>query len=160
MFRKIRRIFSLRPADAVFAIRAYAYLWRSAWQLFVRKQSGAAIQANLDRINDSAIASGAGPSFDYTRAALWVTRAARVPFPWARCLQRSIALCMWMEREGLKPELKLGARKTAKGIDAHSWVEFGGRVINDSPSVRQTFGVFTSAQSARRVPANEETHST
>ena len=141
MFRRLRRALTLRPSDSAYAIRAFFYLVRSGWIIFFQRKSATAVQEWITAGSDANdVANG---DFEYERAALWVRRVARVPFPWARCYQRSVALSVWMHRQGLTPELKFGSRRTARGIDAHSWVEYEGRVINDSPNVREVFGTFS-----------------
>ena len=42
----------------------------------------------------------------------------------------------------MKPTLRLGVRKNGDGIDAHSWVEFNGRIVNDFDSVVNVFTTF------------------
>jgi hypothetical protein len=143
---KVRRLFSLRPGDATQAVTAYVYLARATWVVFVRRDARRVTAAGRrDAVARPQGRTAAASRFDYRRAALWTNRAARFPFPWARCLQRSVALSMWMRRNGLAPELKFGVRKTGDGIDAHSWVEFDGRVINDSPNVRVLFATLSAA---------------
>ncbi len=144
MLRRLKRSLSLRPVDFVVALRAYAYLIRSAWIIFIKREPTRSVRNRIDSAAPSDDSLSA-QDFNYERAALWINRVSRVPFPWARCYQRSVALSMWMSSRGLKPDLKFGARRTEKGIDAHSWVEYGGEVINDSPNVREVFGTFTQA---------------
>ena len=74
-----------------------------------------------------------------TRRVRWFNAAARYPFNWARCLQRSLGLCLWMERQGLRPELKIGVRKVGEVLKAHAWVECCGTVLNDNPRVATMF---------------------
>lgn len=142
MYRKLRRTLSLGPSDFVFAAKAYALLIRSAWVIFIKRESAKSVNLWIDETRPAVVSDSKSSGFDYERASLWIKRVSRVPVPWARCYQRSVALTLWMTREGLKPELKLGVRKTDHGIDAHSWVEYEGRVINDSPNVREVFGSF------------------
>ena len=47
-----------------------------------------------------------------------------------------------MADKNLKPVLKLGVRKGAGGIDAHSWVEYEGEILNDSQFVKAEFVAF------------------
>ena len=145
MLRKIRRLASVSYRDLPFILKAYSRLISAAWVLFVLRRPAASVIIR-GSVGERTI-DGRGPAnFNYDRAALWINRAARFPFPWARCYQRSVALCVWMESAGLKPELRLGVRKDGQKLDAHSWVEFAGRVINDSPTVRQTFTVFETSR--------------
>lgn len=131
----------LRLSDISDVGKAYFYLALAGWRLFVKKETGTrwirtsitADPEHLDLVEEGRV----------KRAAHWVNGAAHVPVPWARCLQRCVALCIWMERQGLSPTLRLGVRKTANGIDAHSWVEINGRVVNDDESVQRVFAQFS-----------------
>jgi len=139
--RILNRFTALRPGEVVDIARAYGYLLRAGWRLFVMRDTGARWLRDPADAGDRPLIAGNDAWLE--RAARWTNSAARHPFPWARCLQRSIALCMWMERRGLAPTLMLGVRKEGHGIDAHSWVEFNGRIVNDDDSVSAVFSSFS-----------------
>jgi hypothetical protein len=63
--------------------------------------------------------------------ARWIDAAARHHFVPSRCLHRSLTLHLWLRREGLPSELRIGVRKAGDALQAHAWVELGGRVVND-----------------------------
>lgn len=117
---------------------AYCYLLEAGWLLFVRRQK-------LDRwIAKTALTDSVPPLSEKEREfvisrARWFGAAARHPFQWARCLQRSLGLCLWMEHHGLIPELKIGVRMQEGALEAHAWVENAGKVLNDSPGMLQGF---------------------
>ncbi len=77
------------------------------------------------------------------RRARLVAVAARNPKPWALCLQQSLALCLWLARQGIQLELKIGVRQEGAELDAHAWVEYCGEVLNDSPHVSGQFAPLT-----------------
>lgn len=55
--------------------------------------------------------------------------AARVPWK-ATCLVQALAAQRWLAAHGIASTLKLGARRSdATGLDAHAWLEAGGRVV-------------------------------
>lgn len=58
--------------------------------------------------------------------------ARRLPVS-TTCLHRSLALWWLLRRRGVDCQLRLGARRTAERLDAHAWVEYQGRVVNDDP---------------------------
>jgi hypothetical protein len=136
------RLAVLDPRNWGDIARAYRYLVAAGWRIFVRRE-------RVDQWPSVARASTAGETASaaeasrVARAARWTNTAARYPLPWARCLQRSLALCLWLERMGLEPVLRLGVRKAAHGIDAHAWVEYKGRVVNDSALVEDAFVTLT-----------------
>ena len=133
-------------------VRAYMYLFEAGWNIFVRRQSAQMWSQKWGNIEpDTEVAEA-----QWTRAqeaSKWISVAARIPFSWARCLQRSMALSMWMDAKGMSPVLKIGVRRSTTGIDAHSWVEFNGRVLNDSEYVGVSFTAFElpGQQPTRRV---------
>ena len=137
----------LRPSEAQEIGRAYFYLLLAGWHLFVRRGKGTRwIRSGLQVAPE---VMEPADELRVKRAAHWVNGAARIPVPWARCLQRCVALCMWMERRGLSPTLRLGVRKQGTGIDAHSWVEINGQVINDHAAVREIFTQFTTGHQVK-----------
>jgi len=57
------------------------------------------------------------------------------------CLQRSMLLWWALRAEGWESEIRFGVRKRSggAGFDFHAWVERNGEVINDHPSIDETF---------------------
>jgi hypothetical protein len=72
----------------------------------------------------------------YTR---WIEVASRQHFVRARCLHRSLALHLWLRRDGLPSVLRIGVRKADGALQAHAWVELYGQVVNDTPAAMATF---------------------
>lgn len=68
-----------------------------------------------------------------------VSRASRYPMRWAYCLQQSLALREWLAKDGIVTEVRYGVRKREALIDAHAWVVYNGKIINDSVSHISTF---------------------
>ena len=145
---KVKRV---APADWWGLNVAYLHLVWAGWRLFVRKEK-------LDRwVVD-------GPRFrdrkpltpeerrDVLGRARLVSAAARFPMPWARCLQQSLALCLWLTRQGLQPELKIGVRRMGTDFEAHAWVEYCGEVLNAGQDVSKAFAPLTDAST--RIPEN------
>ena len=156
LLKTMHRFRQLRPLDIQDIARAYFYLLLAGWHLFVTRGKGTRwIRYGLEVAPDVV---GPADELRGRRAARWVNGAAFFPVQWARCLQRSVALCMWMERRGLSPTLRLGVRKNGTGIDAHSWVEMNGQVVNDDAAVRDVFTQFTAARHGRAItpPRNEQ----
>lgn len=73
-------------------------------------------------------ADDAVPRID--RVAYAIPRAAaRVPWR-ATCLVQALAAKRWLARMGVDSQLRLGARASAgDGLDAHAWLEAGGRIV-------------------------------
>lgn len=58
------------------------------------------------------------------------------------CLTRSMLLNWLLHRHGLASQVRIGVRVIDGNLDAHAWVECGGRPVNDTEDVSQRFCVF------------------
>ena len=137
---------------------AYLHLLAAGWRMFVLKDKlerwvvEGAVLSNQDNSTDDPGANvSEAEQASETRRGRWVNLAANRPFPWARCLQRSLALCLWMERKGYQPQLRIGVRKEGKELKAHAWVEFGGQVINDDPKRLLDFASLEAAKTVQTL---------
>ncbi len=64
----------------------------------------------------------------------WSVAAASRFIPKATCLVQALTLDYLLHREGYSANLQIGVTKGEKEeLQAHAWVESGGRVINDGP---------------------------
>ena len=60
----------------------------------------------------------------------------------ANCLPQSLAIWWLLRRRGIESDLRIGARKEAGRFEAHAWVDYSGRALNDSADVQQHFTPF------------------
>ncbi len=60
----------------------------------------------------------------------------------ARCLPRSLAAWWFLRRRGVDSELRIGVKPRGEAIQAHAWLEYGGKVLNDAPDVADEFAPF------------------
>jgi Transglutaminase-like superfamily len=74
------------------------------------------------------------------RAARLVAVAAQ--FAGGTCLPRAIVLSYFLDRRGIRAELRIGVRKDERGIEAHAWVEAGGLILNDDRDVVERYAAF------------------
>ena len=132
----LRKVASIHLADLGDIARAYTYLFIAGWRLFVRHQR---LDSWLARVPEESRPTTEAERQKIDRAARWTNVAARYPFPWARCLQRSLALCLWLNARGLRPVLRIGVRKNGATLEAHAWVEHGGQILNDGPIAEREF---------------------
>lgn len=58
------------------------------------------------------------------------------------CLQQSLFLHWWLSRLGIASSLRIGVRKRDGMLEAHAWVEFLGRALNEGPDVSERFAPF------------------
>ncbi len=84
-------------------------------------------QALLARLSPRRPAPAAGPEAE--GAARLVAVAARYAPCRANCLQQSLVLWWALRRLGLPGELRIGVRKRDGRLEAHAWVEQGGRTL-------------------------------
>ena len=85
-------------------------------------------QGLLARLSPSRPAPPAGPRAE--DGARLVSAAARYG-PWrANCLQRALVLWWALRRLGRPGELRIGVRKRGGRLEAHAWVEQGGRTFD------------------------------
>lgn len=57
------------------------------------------------------------------------------------CLARSVALYQCLTARGYDVQHKFGVHKTNKQFNAHAWVEYQGKPLNEHPQLRQRFRV-------------------
>ncbi|SIT58922.1 conserved hypothetical protein [Mesorhizobium prunaredense] len=58
------------------------------------------------------------------------------------CLKRSMTLWFLLRRQGIEGELRIGTRKAEGKFEAHAWVEYRGKVLNDTVDVGERFAAF------------------
>ncbi len=75
------------------------------------------------------------PSGRIAQAAQTVDLASRHTVVGNTCLHRSMALWWLLGRRGVDSHLRFGVRKDGAHLNAHAWVEYQGRVVNDQPTV-------------------------
>ncbi len=61
-----------------------------------------------------------------------VQAAARHGVYSATCLPQSLTLWWLLRRQGIKSDLRFGARKEAGLMEAHAWVELSGIPLNET----------------------------
>jgi hypothetical protein len=71
-----------------------------------------------------------------------VNRVKRFSLFPGNCLSQSLALVRLLREQGVTADLRLGARLTGTKFDAHAWVEYDGRVLNDTHDVHTRFTPF------------------
>ncbi len=71
--------------------------------------------------------------------ARWIETASR-GYPWGvHCLERSTLLHLWLRRDGMPSELRIGVRRQGRGVAAHAWVELAGTIVSDPPAAVAPF---------------------
>jgi hypothetical protein len=68
--------------------------------------------------------------------------AARHGLPRSSCLPRSLTLWRLLRSRGIEARLRFGVRTEDGRLDAHAWVEHGGRPLNDASDVGERYAAF------------------
>jgi hypothetical protein len=75
-----------------------------------------------------------------------VVRAAASNGPYrANCLERSLTLWWLLRLTGIESALRIGVRTAPVGVEAHAWIECGGRPLNDREDVSLRYSPFRRA---------------
>lgn len=77
------------------------------------------------------------------RMAFSVNRAANHSPLWGNCLKRSLTLWFLLRRRGILSDLRIGVRRHEGEFQAHAWIEYEGRILNDHATVHQQFSAFS-----------------
>ncbi|MGH8442327.1 MAG: lasso peptide biosynthesis B2 protein [Nevskiaceae bacterium] len=94
----------------------------------------------------------AATSPDPKRIAVLVGIAARNGPYHGNCLSQSLALWRLLHRRGVTSTLRIGARRSAAGLEAHAWIEHAGTPLNDARDVAQRFPPFRPLAAADLPP--------
>ena len=76
------------------------------------------------------------------RIAQLIAAAAKEGIVHGKCLEQSIVLWWLLLRRHAPAELRIGARQSEKGFEAHAWVEVQGNVVNDTEDVLSDYVPF------------------
>jgi hypothetical protein len=88
------------------------------------------------------------------RTARMVAAASQEGIFHGKCLERSIVLWWFLLCRGFPAELRIGARQSEKGFEAHAWVEVQGNIVNDTEAVRNQYSPFGNNVANARVEHN------
>jgi hypothetical protein len=78
---------------------------------------------------------------DQVRQVAWLVSIAARLTP-CRCLARSLTLARVLGRRGTVTEVRIGVLTEGGTLQAHAWVEWMGRVLNDHPGNVRRFAPF------------------
>ena len=62
----------------------------------------------------------------------------------ATCLRQSLLLWALLRRRGIPADLRIGVGKDSELLRAHAWLELGGEIVNDAPTVTNEFAAYAS----------------
>lgn len=137
---KVSRLSRARPSELLGFIRAYFWLFRAKRLM---KHARGSQWLSTDRFGETnpGIRDDMSPKVlgQIKKRVAAISRASRYPVTWAYCLQQSFALRNWLAEDGIVTEVRYGVRKRGELIDAHAWVVYNGKIINDSVMHISTF---------------------
>jgi hypothetical protein len=148
--KHIRKYLQLSPVERKFFLRA---LWilpliTGALRLLSFERCKALL---IRHASSHAVKSSGTPKPDLAEARLaarMIGIAAAMGICPAHCLQRSLALWLMMQKEGICTDVFFGVWKGGSGVIAHAWVELAGVVLNDDQDVRDNYVAIRSVFSA------------
>lgn len=73
-----------------------------------------------------------------------VEMAGRYTPRWANCLKRSLVLWYLLRCQGINTGLRIGVRRVRGEFQAHAWLEYQGKVLNDVPEIHTVYAAFES----------------
>ena len=82
-------------------------------------------------------------------AARMIEAASRNGIARGNCLSKSVALWWLLKRKDISAELRIGARKAGRELEAHAWVELDGQILNDADDVRDSYAAFDGPMTSR-----------
>jgi hypothetical protein len=140
---KWRKLRGLSWAERLLLAQAAVALPAVAALIRVRGLKGCqALLARLSPLANPGLRAD-GPAESLARGVVRIVTAAAAHGPYrANCLQQSVTLWWLLRRRGLEGELRIGTRKMDGHVDAHAWVEFSGRALNESRDVGARYAVF------------------
>ena len=134
---RLARFRALEPDDRQLFLRAWVAmpLVGAALRLTGFRNCHAMLRA-LSRIGGG---GAVVPAADVERVARMVRAAARHGCHPRHCLTESLTLWWLLRRRGVEGEIRIGVRKDAGGLDAHAWVEWRGRPLDERADVAEAF---------------------
>jgi hypothetical protein len=84
-------------------------------------------------------------ALDASRTAHMRLAAARYSLVHYTCLEKSLALWWLLGRQGIASSVRIGTRKSARGLEAHAWVEFDGTALNEIDAAHERYDPFDAA---------------
>jgi hypothetical protein len=139
--RKIRTFQKFPPAERWLIVQALVLLplISGLLRLFGMQRTQKALELF---VNQSLFKSKSLQQFDAPKIVQLFKVAVRYNINWATCLSQSLVLCWLLKVNNIASELKIGVRSEGGKLEAHSWVECDGVVLNDLPDVSQRFSAF------------------
>lgn len=130
------------PAERTGLLTAKLLILLPALALALRLAGLCRVYGTLKQLSRGA-ATAESAATEAERVAAAVVHVNRRVLPYeSRCLLESLAIWWLLRRRGIAADLVLGVRTIMGPFEAHAWVEYKGRPLNDIPSVRSVYESF------------------
>ena len=86
------------------------------------------------------------------QVARMVTVAANYGPYRANCMKKSMLIWWLLKRRAIHTEIRIGICKHPSELQAHAWVEFDGKVLNDRQNIAEQFTPFGSLLFPESIP--------
>lgn len=139
---KLRRLLAMKPAERRLFLQAellFVLVWAGLKVLSLRRCQ--ILLKWLASRQRSSLVNGDVATSTHRTVAVMRT-AARHTFGQPACLPQSLVCWALLRRQGIEGDLRIGTRREGGKFEAHAWVEYQGRVLNDHPDVRERFVSF------------------
>lgn len=151
---KLRGLFRLSASDWITLMAAYCWLFRARRTMQALRSGGWQTAINPERpaSPETGDVTCRLTAPQIQRRVRFIRLAARYPKPWALCLQRSLALREWLERDQVFTELRIGVYRDDQQFLAHAWLEQHGNIINDHPNWVRKFTLLPTERGSNFEP--------
>jgi hypothetical protein len=125
--RRAKRFFALAPRERRLLFVALSRLCRTCLKLHLLPPKK--WNALLNASSPATVRPITQEGFSEEQV-IWAVRAAARYVPTANCLPQAIVARQLLVEQGYEPVLRIGVQAPEKlGLQAHAWVEAGGRVL-------------------------------
>ncbi|MBV1888804.1 MAG: lasso peptide biosynthesis B2 protein [Proteobacteria bacterium] len=135
LWHKLKRLFSLQVRDYPLLLEAWLVLARvdlairffpyERWRHWLESAEKHSVKQQKE--------------FDIASLIALSEMVARHHICPMNCLRRSIAQKKMLARRGIVVSVHIGVKNDGGGFEAHSWLSYGGRVLNDSVDVTERY---------------------
>jgi hypothetical protein len=130
MIHKLRTFQALNSSERACLLRALRLL--PAVRMSLRLIGTRRTQAWLARSYKPPALSATRDEARIRQVVRMVRVAQRYHRFWSNCLSHSLTLWSLLRHEGFEADVRIGARLQNGKLQAHAWVEWQGRVLNDA----------------------------
>jgi hypothetical protein len=143
----LRKLLAAGPKGWWLLLQAQLAIVEAA--LLVRFRSEGALMRDLATIRAAPSLAASDDARVVDATGLAIDRVARIGLGRPLCLVRSLALQRLLLRKGVSgSSIQVGVRMRSRGLQAHAWVEWRGRVVGEDPEFVRSFRPFLDFGSA------------